>query len=308
MTVAIPTYNRVGDLRIAVESVLGQDYPRLDVVIADNASDDGTQDYCVELSSRDPRVRYLRGSVNDGPTANFNRGWEAATGEYFMWLGDDDWIDQGYLASAIDALERSAELVLVAGPVRYYHAGEFRYRGVAVQVDAPTPASRVRSYFRQVRDNGTFYGVIRSSALESIPVTANELGGDWLLIASLAARGAVLTLEDGPAVHRALGGSTSSLRNVAVTLGASRFAAEFPQLAIAGLVFREIGWRSPVYGASGRAGRLILGLECAAIIFARFVVPAVPKYFRLKARALGRRLKRSGAPDEDLDVPLGGSA
>ncbi|MFN8036516.1 MAG: glycosyltransferase family 2 protein [Acidimicrobiia bacterium] len=307
MTIAIPTFNRVGDLPMAVESVLGQTGIELDVVILDNGSSDGTEQYCRALAVRDGRVRYLRSDRNLGPTENFNRGSREAVSEYFMWLGDDDWVDPGYVRSCVDVLERSPDVVLAAGPVRYYRKGVFAYSGVMVNVDATSGPARVRSYFRQVKDNGTFYGVMRASVLRSVPETTNELGGDWLLLAALAMRGRIATCTRGPMAHRALGGSTSSLRNVAESIGASSFAAEFPQLAIAATVWRDIGWRSPAYAELSPIARWWLGATCAAVIAVRFVVPSVPKYIRLKCRALRLCLKRrSGSPDKHVEA-VGGS-
>ncbi|HMD51194.1 MAG TPA: glycosyltransferase, partial [Solirubrobacteraceae bacterium] len=57
VSVGIPTYNRASRLRRAADSVLGQSYAELELVICDNASDDETEEVCLELSRGDPRVR-----------------------------------------------------------------------------------------------------------------------------------------------------------------------------------------------------------------------------------------------------------
>ncbi len=93
VTVGIPTYNREQGLRRAVESVLAQRHHPVDLVICDNASTDGTRQMCLELQARHPNIRYVRQDGNVGPTANFNRVFSEARGPYFMWLGDDDWLD-----------------------------------------------------------------------------------------------------------------------------------------------------------------------------------------------------------------------
>lgn len=63
LTIGIPTFNRLGLLRRAVKSALDQDCGDLEILIADNASPDGTEEYCRELAAREPAVRYIRHSV-----------------------------------------------------------------------------------------------------------------------------------------------------------------------------------------------------------------------------------------------------
>lgn len=91
VTVAIPTYNRGATfLRETIDSVLAQTYKHLDILISDNGSTDNTEAVCEEYVKRDPRIRYVRQTVNIGPTANFNALHREARGDYFAQLCDDD--------------------------------------------------------------------------------------------------------------------------------------------------------------------------------------------------------------------------
>jgi hypothetical protein len=69
-----------------------------------------------------------------------------------------------------------------------------------------------------------------------------------------------------------------------------------PQLAIAALVLRDIAWTSPVYAGLGRVRRFWLGCVCSATVFARFVIPSIPKYVRLTGSRLRRRITRRASP------------
>src|SRR5665647_1226326 len=91
-TIAIPTFNRAELLKRAIASARAQDYPSVEILIVDNASEDATQEICQALAAEDPRIRYMRQPRNVGPTRNFETGLENARGHYFMWLADDDWI------------------------------------------------------------------------------------------------------------------------------------------------------------------------------------------------------------------------
>jgi glycosyltransferase involved in cell wall biosynthesis len=282
VSVGLPTYNRLGSLRRAVESVLQQDRASINLVICDNASTDGTESYAREVASQHPQVTYVRNPANVGPTENFNRvRAAAASGDYFMWLGDDDWLDPDYVSRCLEVLERNPGVVLASGEARYYEDGEYVRSGARLTLTQAGGAARLIGYYRQVKDNGTFYGLIRRTALEQLPPMSNRMGDDWYLVAGLAFLGSV-AFVDGVAVHRDLGGATQSLANVARSSGHSRVEREWPQLAIAGWVARDIGWESPVYRSLGRVRRRILGAMCAMVVIVRLIPGKVPKYLRLK--------------------------
>jgi len=286
-TIAIPTFNRVATLPRAVTSALAQDYPAIEVVICDNASTDGTEEFCRELAGRDRRVRYVRHAENVGPIANFEAGLAAATGDYFMWLADDDWVDANYLSACIGALERG--VALVAGRARWFDSeGE-------VLAEAPTRLldddgrRRIRDFFRTVTKASVYYGVSRTETARSRGPLSEATGGDWLFVAALAATGKVETL-DTTSTHRSVGGASDAIVGAGWT--------------IPGSVLRDI-LLAPAYADLGRR-RILLALECGAIIGWRVGVwfPTLAllrrhlgdggyERLRVRYRSVGRRRSRS---------------
>ncbi|MFO7545353.1 MAG: glycosyltransferase family A protein [Trueperaceae bacterium] len=102
VTIGIPTYNRADKtLRRALESALAQDYPHLQVIVADNCSEDDTERVVREVG-RD-RVDYLRHPTNIGAEPNFNSLVARADGEFFLLLHDDDQIDPDFVTSCVAA-------------------------------------------------------------------------------------------------------------------------------------------------------------------------------------------------------------
>src|SRR5690349_20837408 len=98
VTVGIPTYNRPVELERAARSVLAQDHERLEVLISDNGSADAEVRRVGErIAASDSRVRFVSHETNRGHEFNFQWLLESASGDYFMWLSDDDWIDAGYV-------------------------------------------------------------------------------------------------------------------------------------------------------------------------------------------------------------------
>lgn len=88
VTVAIPTIDRPDFLRRAIASVLAQAGASVEVLVSDNASEAPASLVVDEFA--DDRVRCQRHSVRLGMTDNWNSCLEAATGEFFLLLSDDD--------------------------------------------------------------------------------------------------------------------------------------------------------------------------------------------------------------------------
>ena len=106
ISVGIPTRNRAHYVSRAIRSVLNQTYSNVEVVVSDNASTDGTPDALEEFSS-DPRVVVLHQKTNIGLTGNFNACLGRVTGEYFLMLSDDDFLDPRALEQLLGPFHRS---------------------------------------------------------------------------------------------------------------------------------------------------------------------------------------------------------
>lgn len=109
LTIAIPTYNRKGYLKRLLEvlrcELSGQE-DRVSLVIADNASTDGTAEvianFVVNLL---PRVRVVTQETNLGMDANFRACAAAVDGDFFWFMGDDDLPVPGAIAALLELLE-----------------------------------------------------------------------------------------------------------------------------------------------------------------------------------------------------------
>jgi glycosyltransferase involved in cell wall biosynthesis len=103
VSIMIPTYNRVERLRRAIESALNQDYPPIEILISDNASNDGTESYLQLLA--DPKVKSFRQETNIGLIGNWNFLANKANGDYCLMLSDDDELDRHGIKNLVAALE-----------------------------------------------------------------------------------------------------------------------------------------------------------------------------------------------------------
>jgi glycosyltransferase involved in cell wall biosynthesis len=293
VSVGIPTFNRLGMLRRAVESALQQDYPNIQVVISDNASSDETQEWCEALARHDSRVRYVRQPLNLGPTANFAEVFKYAEGGLYCALGDDDWLEPTYVSLCTQVLRQHSDVVVVCGTPRMFECEQYLHQGRKMNLLQASAFRRVVAYMWQVAENVPFHGVIRSPVLSSLPPLADALAGDWLFVARLAFLGKIKTLDE-TAINKSVAGTTGNWAKVVRTTSLPSFAARIPYLLIVATVFRDVAWASSVYAPAGRAGRLGLALAAAATLVAKFslwsaAVIAKRVWYRFTTRAFPLR-------------------
>ncbi len=94
VSVIIPTHNRKQLLAEAVDSVLAQTFPNLEVIVVDDGSTDGTGEMVRERYAREMRVRYIWQENGERAVAR-NRGIAAAQGDFVAFLDSDDaWLPQ----------------------------------------------------------------------------------------------------------------------------------------------------------------------------------------------------------------------
>lgn len=90
ISVYIPTHNRLQLLKRAIKSVQAQTYPNIEILVCDDASTDGTDNYILEIMNSDSRIKYLKNTIPEGACAARNRGIFEANGIFITGLDDDD--------------------------------------------------------------------------------------------------------------------------------------------------------------------------------------------------------------------------
>jgi len=108
ISVVLATYDRRHSLPRAIASVLAED-ARLELIVVDDASRDGTADYLATLS--DPRIRVIAAGRNGGPSAARNLGLRAARAGIVAFLDSDDAYRPGRLGVPLAAFTADAGLV-----------------------------------------------------------------------------------------------------------------------------------------------------------------------------------------------------
>jgi glycosyltransferase involved in cell wall biosynthesis len=181
-----------------IESIISQDFTDLELVISDNASDDGAETLLQEYAKADRRVRTSVNEVNIGVHENMNRVLELSRGEFFRWISSDDWLEPGCLSECVRSLRAREDAIgvttyftvhTVDGLTRYDE-----YRGEFPSSSDPARRFERMLWFFHAGDEkyDPIYGVYRRDALmRSHRLRASEQT-DWLLCAELALMGPII--------------------------------------------------------------------------------------------------------------------
>jgi glycosyltransferase involved in cell wall biosynthesis len=207
--VIIPTYQQEHLVRETIASVQSQAYEHLQIIVADDASTDGTPDAVTELARDDARVHLLRADGNGGITANCNRALAVARGELVAWLGGDDL----WLASKVE----KQRLVFASDP-RISLVGT----DVEVFFDDGSPSRIVRSsvmqrggsledFVRAPSHIPTSSFMYRRSAMPELTCDPRlRVVSDWLVNVECAARGRIGYVPEVLTRYRRWSGNVTS--------------------------------------------------------------------------------------------------
>lgn len=122
ITVLMTVYNGEKYLARSIESVLGQTYSCFEFLIVDDASTDRTPEMIRQY--KDPRIRVIRNTSNQGQTASLNIGLREAQGLYVARIDADDAAFPQWLQSQSDFLKKNGEAdVISAGLVTFDEKG-----------------------------------------------------------------------------------------------------------------------------------------------------------------------------------------
>ena len=91
VTVIIPSYNHRDYVIQAIESVMQQDWPNIELIVIDNNSTDGSLDLIRQHNAKNPHYQFLV-NKQQGLISSLNLGLELANGDYFCELASDDWL------------------------------------------------------------------------------------------------------------------------------------------------------------------------------------------------------------------------
>ena len=112
VSIVTPSYNQAAFLEETIPSVLEQDYPRVEYIIIDGGSTDGSAEIIQRYADR---LTYWVSERDRGQTDAINKGFARATGSILAWLNSDDTYQPGALREAVDYLLAHPDVGMVYG-------------------------------------------------------------------------------------------------------------------------------------------------------------------------------------------------
>ena len=116
VTIVTPSFNQAPYLAATMRSVLDQDYPKIEYIVIDGASTDGSRELIEGFA---PRLAYWVSEPDLGQTDAINKGFSMAHGEIFAWLNSDDTYLPGAISQAVGYLAEHSEIGMVYGQAYY---------------------------------------------------------------------------------------------------------------------------------------------------------------------------------------------
>ena len=116
VSVLIPTYNYAYCLDEAMQSVLDQTLPDLELIVIDDCSKDNTDDVMQKYLA-DPRIIYMRNEKNLGLVESLNRGLKYAKGEFIARMDADDICLHERLVKQKTFLDQNKDITVVASTI-----------------------------------------------------------------------------------------------------------------------------------------------------------------------------------------------
>lgn len=133
VSIITPSFNQAEFLEATIQSVLGQDYPRIEYSIVDGGSTDGSVDV---IKAYEQRLAWWVSEKDQGQTDAINKGFARAKGEILAWINSDDTYNPGAVGSAVKYLMEHPEIALVYSDCNYINEkGEVIGKFPAAQTD-----------------------------------------------------------------------------------------------------------------------------------------------------------------------------
>lgn len=184
VTIGIPTYNRPIELQKAIEASINQSYRNLEIIISDNCSPDPkVEKLCREYAERDNRIKYTRHSKNRGMGTNGEYVISQATGEYFIWCMDDDWLSCNFIQESITFILKNPNYSIVFGDMNFYNLDYSLIRQCPqISFEEEDANERIKKYSKTAIVSSLSFGLTKTILMQEVFVNKMRLPADWIFM------------------------------------------------------------------------------------------------------------------------------
>lgn len=126
-SVIIPVYNAENTLHYCINSILKQTYKNFEIILINDGSRDKSLNIMKEYKKRYPDKIQIYNQPNQGVAETRNRGIKYSRGQYLFFVDNDDYIDNNYIETFIESIEKTSADVVIGGYRRVKPDGKIEY-------------------------------------------------------------------------------------------------------------------------------------------------------------------------------------
>ena len=105
VTIIVPVYNVEDFIDQCLQSIVGQSYRNLEIILVDDGSTDDSIKICRRYAKMDSRIKIIE-QIHGGPSKARNTGIQAANGAFYTFIDSDDWVEPCMIENLLKLLER----------------------------------------------------------------------------------------------------------------------------------------------------------------------------------------------------------
>jgi glycosyltransferase involved in cell wall biosynthesis len=192
LSIVMPNYNHGHLVAGALDSVLGQSFPPLEVIVIDDASSDNSVEVIEHIVKRDGRVRFLRNQKNIGAIPTFNNALKQVRGSWVYAMAADDRVLPGFFEKSMKLLGEHPQAALCSADMNILDSsGKVISEYRAAEASGPaffSPAEVLAELYKNPKYIIGTTTIFRRAALDEVGGFPTELHSlcDWFVERAIA--------------------------------------------------------------------------------------------------------------------------
>lgn len=200
ISIIVPVYNVKDYLKKCLDSICGQTYKNLEIIVVDDGSTDGSGEICDSYAQSDTRIKVFH-QPNAGQSVARNKGLSVAQGEYLGFVDSDDWIEQDMYESLYRLLEENeADIAISSHWIEKSGRAIVKYQSNSLTVFSRDEAIRALVEDKRVR-NYVWDKLYKRLLFEDILFPPNRIFEDIAISYKIFYRTKKVVMQETPKYH-----------------------------------------------------------------------------------------------------------
>ncbi len=183
LSIVVPVFNGEKTIEQCINSIRNQTFRKIELIIVDDGSTDGTLNICQKIAQKDDRIVICH-KANGGVSSARNTGIELATGQYLMFIDGDDILRPDYIKAFMDRIDLANEGIIVLSCIDVYQAGKMiAHEGLELNFDRILPRDSIVDIWKAHLWNPPWNRLYNTELLKHAKIKFDEsvkMGEDWL--------------------------------------------------------------------------------------------------------------------------------